>query len=524
MNRLLLPVLVRWALLAAISLVLYGALPAGQLATVLALFLLIRFAYLIAEAVRPPMTLERWKALTEALERNYAALSSARQEAVAAAIGLGPGAAPRTLAEAQVRDLIRRQAPRRSKRELAVEALGAIAFIALLPAAAALWINDFFSLRTPLGWLGAAVAVVSLSSYAMPHWTMPLPRFGRWRLLWWATPFIPSLALFVGGIQLKHPYLNWFHPERDRLAAERVLALKSIVVAGRHADWVARYARHLDEHGHGEMAVACYREALRLDASNRLVRSRLAALTGSEHSALLAETNRTQSAALAPYWMPGDALAEPERVHIDSELEDLKGCSVVIVPIGEVPASVLQAIHHAVRNELRLPVFGSTRAMSLPPHTRTRGLITGRQWDAATPLQAFHSAFRPLPIAPVKYLLVTPGDIYDAGANYLFSISSDFCALVSLARLGDPAQGAALVSHRAAKQSLCALIKTFRVPPSPNRECVTSYVRSLEEFDAKGNRPAADTEQAFQRALREWNRQWLLQKAKQPGTNAARSG
>ena len=62
------------------------------------------------------------------------------------------------------------------------------------------------------------------------------------------------------AIETRHPYLNPFNPDHNRLAAERVLALKNNVVAGRNADWVLRYARQLDERGDTQQAIHFYRE------------------------------------------------------------------------------------------------------------------------------------------------------------------------------------------------------------------------------------------------------------------------
>jgi hypothetical protein len=48
------------------------------------------------------------------------------------------------------------------------------------------------------------------------------------------------------------------------------------------------------------------------------------------------------------------------------------------------------------------------------------------------------------------------------------------------------------------------LLKSFALPASSDRDCVTSYVRSLEEFDQKGNRPNAHTLALFQKARDQW--------------------
>jgi len=53
----------------------------------------------------------------------------------------------------------------------------------------------------------------------------------------------------------------------------------------------------------------------------------------------------------------------------------------------------------------------------------------------------------------------------------------------------------------------------FAIPASTDRDCVTSYVRDLQEFDAKGNRPDAETMKLFQQAVSVMNQRWQNYKA-----------
>ena len=76
-------------------------------------------------------------------------------------------------------------------------------------------------------------------------------------------------------------------------------------------------------------------------------------------------------------------------------------------------------------------------------------------------------------------------------------------------RTGDDA----LLRQRTAKQALGALLKSFNVPASTDRDDVTSYTRSLAEFDTKGNRPDAETLKLFRQAVADLNRQWQNYKA-----------
>jgi predicted Zn-dependent protease len=161
-----------------------------------------------------------------------------------------------------------------------------------------------------------------------------------------------------------------------------------------------------------------------------------------------------------------------------------------------------------IHNELDLPVFVSPDSVPLPPHTRVRGLATGPQWDEAAMVRAFTNAIKAFPNAPIKYLLVTPVDIYTGDVNYVFSTTYEWGGMVSYARFGGENTGDFLLRHRTAKQSLCALLKSFNVPASGDHNCVTSYTRNLVEFDAKGNRPDDETKKLFRHAVADLNQAW----------------
>ncbi|MEI6150131.1 MAG: hypothetical protein WCS01_13605 [bacterium] len=381
----------------------------------------------------------------------------------------------------------------------------------------ALYTRDFFSLRAPQGWAGVIVAVLCIAAYAWPHFRLKSSKFTNFRMLWWALPFAPAFLLLNNAVETRHPYLNPFDRNHARLAAERVLTLKNNVIAGQHADWVLRYARQLDERGESQQAVPFYREGLRLDANNRNVSARLAALEARSSGGPVENATNPAIASSAPYWTTDKPVTRAPRGRIDSALENAEGCTVVIVPVGVVSEELLDAVGHVIRHELELPVCISTNAIPLPPHTRVRGLVTGRQWDSVCLVQAFVSASGSgaFPKAPVKYVLITPVDIYIDEANYVFSATFGWGALVSTARLGEPTADDLLLRQRTAKQTLCALMKSFKVPISTDRSCVTSYARSLEEFDVKGNRPNALTMTLFRQAVADINAGWQEYKVTQ---------
>jgi hypothetical protein len=405
---------------------------------------------------------------------------------------------------------VQRYVPPRPGRELAAEALGVTAFAVLIPLVIALYTRDFFSLRTPQGWAGAGVVVLCLGVYAWPYRGLKSPELSEVRILWWVIPFVVALPLLIHAIHTRHPYLDPFNPDHDRLAAERVLALKNNVVAGYHADWVLRYARQLDERGDSQSAIHFYREGLRLDASDHKAYARLAALESPSSTNLTEAAADSEAAARAPYWTDAQPIIPSPRGQIDSQLESVAGCTVVIVPVGKVSDQLLDAIGHVIHHELDLPVLISTNVVPEPPHTRQRGLATGPQWDHMALVGVFTNATSNFPHPPIRYLLVTSVDIYIEDANYVVSVSYPWGALLSSFRYETMNGGESLLRQRTAKQALCAVLKSFNpnLQASPDRNDVTSYARTPEEFDAKGNRPDADTLKMFRKAVSNVNDGW----------------
>src|ERR1017187_9985145 len=92
-----------------------------------------------------------------------------------------------------------------------------------------------------------------------------------------------------------------------------------------------------------------------------------------------------------------------------------------IFTVSEVTDEVLDAAGYVIHHELDLPVCVSMDPVPLPPHTRVRGLATGPQWDQASLVRAFTNATSFFPRGPIKYVLITPVDIYMEEANYVYS-------------------------------------------------------------------------------------------------------
>jgi len=101
-------------------------------------------------------------------------------------------------------------------------------------------------------------------------------------------------------------------------------------------------------------------------------------------------------------------------------------------------------------------------------------------------------------------------DIYIPDANYVFSTTYNWGAVVSSARFGRLKDDDDVVRYPTAKQALCALLKSFNVPASPDRNDATSYTRSLDEFHAKGNRTDVETLEILHRAVSDLNSKWLV--------------
>lgn len=503
--------LLKAVLIALMALILYGIVP--DLVIILILFVVWRFASLAVEALRKPVPAEQWDTMLDGLTRQFEMLAPEERTRRAAALKLNPNLTAREMAQAQVDRIARNYRPPRPKRELGAEALGVIGYGHLIPLNVALYTSDIFSLRESQhwGWEGAIVVALCLGLYAWPYRVWKSPDSSDLRIWWWALPSALGMLALIHAVQFRHPYLNPFNPDRDRLAAERVLSLKNNVVAGAYADWVLRYARDLDRQGETQQAVHYYREGLRLDANDRAAADRLAQLEAQSGSAVESQTRPPSS---APYWTAANPIVKQPRHSIDAQLENVESCTVVVVPVGNVPDDILDSVGYVIHNELNLPVYISPDSVPLPDYTRKRGLAVAPQWAIGSLVGAFTNSVHNFPRAPIKYVLLTSVDIYIQDANYVFSSSGNWGAVLSFARYGGPGVSDAQVRQRTAKQALCALLKSFGVPASTDRDCVTSYTRDLAEFDAKGNRPDAETMKLFQHALAEINRKWQLYKTK----------
>jgi len=396
----------------------------------------------------------------------------------------------------------------RSTRELLADGMGVIAFAIFLPLAFALYTNEIFSLERQQSWREALVAIGCIGLYVCPHVLFKAPAQAQYRIMWWTIPFFVGLFLVPHLVETNHPYLNPENPDRNRLAAERVLTLKNNVISGYYAGWITRYAEDVETRGDTHQAIRLYEESLRREPNQPAASQRLKTLLTKNGNPTPPVNIPIQAPPNGAYWTNFYALEHAVHHSIDKDLEAVPSCTVVIVPFEGVDDKMLDAIAYVVHQELQLHVFIAPNRISLPPYSRKRGLATNPQWQTDVIFSAFTNSVAHFPKAPIKFLLVTSADIYMEQTAYVYSQAFTWGAILSTARYGDARQAPEIVAQRTAKQSMCALIKSFGVPPSLDPNCVTSYSNGPQEFDAKGNRPNAETWSLYQKALAKINRGW----------------
>jgi hypothetical protein len=421
--------------------------------------------------------------------------------------------------------------PGRSRADIALEALGLIGFVVLLPALLILVFRDVASLRGNLGWAGIATLLVCTALYAWPKLRASGPLTGRSASLWWGLPFLPLLMALVAGVAVLHPYLNPLADDRTARRAEKIMSLGDNVVASRHADWVLTYAAELEGQGLTREASAVYEFGLRLAPGDAVARSRLRMLDErhgtAPHASTMGEpdprpgaaTLSPSSLARRPFWPDGSSPPNAPRCSVQQALMGVSEVTVIIVPVGAVPPALTDGISDVLNREASLATCVATEPLALPIPDRTGGLVTGNQWATSSLMGAFAKTLASAPPPPLRFLLVTEADVYEGESRFLFSGTfGSWGAVLSSARfrLDDPPE--ATVHVRAAKQALAAIIRSFDLPPSADTDCVTSYANDLAALDAKGNRPTTATYLELRNRIEALNRGW---RPPQPGSTAA---
>jgi len=500
--------LLKGALFAIIGVVLFGVADSEQIAGLLAVFIGLRLILLLFEAFQKPISEESWADRTVKLVRNFSALSPEERSAFAAAWELPENATAHDLAHAEIQQLRARALPPRSRWELLADAAGVLAFAVLIPLDIGLATESFFSLNRSFEFAEVAVLATCLLLYGLPQFRVLVFRSATVRTLWWSGPFFPALLVLGLLVVTKHPYLNPLNPEHHRLAAERVAAIMHAgnnVVAASHVDWVFRYAQDLEAKGDKTGALEWYRTGLELDSNREDIRIKAKAL---ESAAGKAGSSSVSAANVpdpySPLWPENFSFPEVATCRLDDSLHELNKGTVVLVPVGPVPDVLLACIAYVIQHELGLPVIAADAPIPLTKSTRTHGLLVGEQWNVDELGRAFFELYPTLPINRIKYVLVMQNDIYQTGTNFVFSASYSWGAIISAARFISMGPDDEHILARTSKQALCALLKSFALPASSDRDCVTSYVRSLEKFDQKGNRPNAHTLALFEKARAQW--------------------
>jgi hypothetical protein len=499
--------LLRMAVIILIGVILFGNATAEDVVRWLAIFIGIRLIGLGIEAWRAWSPKNPWSERASTLEKKYGDMSSAERAAYAAAYGLNEDATASDLAQAEIAQIRENAIPLRSGLEIMAEAIALPTFGLLIPLDVGLATEPFFSLNRPLEAPAIIVLVTSIVLYGLPHFRFFLFRRGSIRTLWWSAPFFPVSLMLALLVSIKHPYLNPFDSAHHRLAAERVITLMRVnnVIAASHVDWIYRYARDLEAQGQCAKAIELYQMCLQLDVNRDDIRQHLTQLAShSGEVAAAAPLEPPAPDAYAPLWPEGFTFPEVPTCRLNESLEAVPHGTVVLVPVESVPDVVLASVAYAIQHELGLPVMVANDSVPLIKATRIHGLVVGEQWNVDELQRAFIGAYPALPSARLKYVLLTRNDIYQDGTNFVFSASYPWGAIVSAARFIAMGSSNEELLERTAKQTLCALLKSFGLPASPDRECVTSYVRSLDEFERKGNRPDSQTLALFHKARAEW--------------------
>lgn len=505
MKSLLLAPLAKNLVLIGLGLLLFGVVGKGLAWVTVVVWVIWRLWQLWGEGRRPLMREEDWtRQMQEVPARVDELLLIETPENEA-----GPGErerARRELIDQWQAEIAWAKAKYRPPRPLPVrlaEGIGCVGFLMLLPWVMELASSDFVSMRRSYGFADAGFFLVCLGLYALPL----LRRLQGWPVaafwIWWVLPTVSLVPTAAFLLQNRHPYLDPLNPQRVRLAAEKVLGHRDFIVASDHADWVVEHAGELARQGEKERAVELCQEALRMNPSLRAGSVLLSALRGGQTEDV------TPEHVGAPYVEAGVDIPVMPRCGIEDAVEGAPRCTVVLLPMGEVDARLLDHVAFVLQREtgLRTKVYGKT--LPLPEATRMRGLMVGRQWDATPLVEAMSAETSGRRVrGRLQILVVTSADIYMGDANYVFAANYDWGSVVSLARFSENA-GGALLRHRAAKLCYGSLIKSLGVPAAADWRCVTSYSASLGEFDAKGNRPIPETQRLLDGAIERVNREWL---------------
>jgi len=495
-------------LIALICLVLYGVTPDGFLLLLLVLFVVLKTFQLLHEGLFK--TTPDWSSNYQELLDYLRELSPQRLADQRLKLGLPTHSSATQITDALL-EKIKSETPNpRSWNEISSEFFGLVSLALLLPVNIDLYTQEFVSPMAGYSYLASGIVFVCIGFYWLPKVYFSSAKA---RMFYWSTPLLPALFFAGYGASVKHPYLNPFNPNQNRLKAEKIISLQDNVEAASHWYWLYDYAIQAQQQGHINEAVEVYRYIQTLVPNNPQVRQQLAlihadqGITGTDAQ----ENNQARNRAFSPLWTEGQ-LPEPlSECSINETLQLLNQTTIVIVPVGSIPRETINITGQVLLNELGIPVCISKKSLQLPEYDRFRGLVFGKQWHVDSLIKAFQESFNLSPPNPALYLILTDQDIYINNSNFVFSQNNPWGAILSSRRFDEGDR--LLMLQRTAKQALGTLSKVLGAHPSPDRYCVTSYTASLEEFDTKGNRPNLQTLAVIRSFLEKRDREWRQMKA-----------
>lgn len=369
----------------------------------------------------------------------------------------------------------------------------------LLPFMIALLATDIFSRQRSDDYRAIlvviAAAVIHLGLVRLSRHSLTLAKLSGLALI-----IIVSVST-VRLIHTKHPYLNPFEPERKRLLAERVLSLQNNVVAESHVGYVFAYADELYGEGQLEEALRFYQQGLHLGPEHADVHLRVAEILERFGDESLSRQHRE---------MAKNMRSGKRRTvfNIDADEDSLpllpdplpRDYSIVLVPMAGTHPELIQRAGNIMEESLGKSVYLYPKTIALPEADRKRGLATPPQIKSDTLHRAFWERNAGLSHVPLQVIVITAEDIYMEGSNFVFSTSyRDGTGVVSYARFVS-ADGDLMIS-RLAKQLLSCTIKSMGVPQANTLDCVTAYVRSLDQFDRRSINMLPQTRTRYEQAI-----------------------
>ena len=334
----------------------------------------------------------------------------------------------------------------------------------------------------------------------------------RARLALLAAVIIPACLL----ARATHPYLLVSDQEHRRLLAERVWNLGLSVEAGRHAGALVAHARDLEQALRWTDAATVYQRAIDLDAFNveaheGMARTQAALGNATAASAArLAVIRLRQAASDHSTSLPADADTSASPAPLPSfDWRPAFTLKICLIPSGEVPASLLEEAGRRLSAELNTPVvLWDGAPLALPEPGRRAALLGDPQWSPVSLMETFVARMRMeesqgrRALGAWQFLVVTNADLYLPDSNYIFAVQFPVHGVVSFARMGGAEDPLRLA--RLSKQLVATAIKCFGVKQAARPDCVTSYVRSLEEMDRKPIKPAPETWADYRRRVELW--------------------